>query len=141
MTSGGKDASDFTFTTSFFTPLGVASFPSLAGKPLEKTSVGLCDSSVNVVVEADLLTVTSLVRVDAAPVEAVDAEEADVEQEEALDTGAPSFSDCFVATDFVAASLGALLCKISQEIKKFMQLKSFEVLGFSSNLPITFYLC
>ena len=115
MTSGGKDASDFTFTTSFFTPLGVASFPSFAGKPLENTSVGLCDSSVNVVVEADLLTVTSLVRVDAAPVEALDAEEADVEEEEALGKGAPSFSDCFVAADFVGASLGALLCKISQE--------------------------
>ena len=54
-------------------------------------------------------------RVDAAPVEAVDDEEAEVEEEEALGTGAAGFSDCFVATDFVGASLGALLCKKSQE--------------------------
>ena len=109
MTSGGKDASDFTFTTSFFTPLGVASFPSFAGKPLENTSVGLCVSSVNVVVEADLLAVTSLVRVIAEPVEAVDDEEAEVEEEEALGTGAAGFSDCFGVADFEAASLETLL--------------------------------
>ena len=109
LTSGGKDASDFTFTTSFFTPLGVASFPSLAGKPLEKTSVGLCVSSVGVVLEADLLTVTSLESVDVVFAEAVDDEEAEVEEEEALGTGAAGFSDCFVVADFVAASLGKLL--------------------------------